>query len=236
MDPMQSFMGDVNRRFKHLGLLFLPLFLLACAASPAKQTKLADASASEDSPAVSSETDTETAKEPESYLPLTPELMYYVLAAEVAGQRGQVGAAVDLYHRASEVVDSPNLASRSAQVATLSRDQKRINRALERWVEVDPDDADVYIMQAPFLMMKDDYDAAVAAVDKALSLEPEKKEAYLKRFSENMAEVAEPDQALQSLSKLSSYQQGDPDARFAYARMAFFFSSVTMKRCRNWHR
>jgi hypothetical protein len=63
------------------------------------------------------------AAEPKQYLPLTPELMYYVLSAEVAGQRGQVGAAVDLYHRASKMVDSPNLASRSAQVATLSRDQ-----------------------------------------------------------------------------------------------------------------
>jgi tetratricopeptide (TPR) repeat protein len=225
MDPMQSFIGDVRRRFKHLGLLFLPLFLLACAASPAKQAQLADTSTAQDSPAAGSETetDTETAQQPESYLPLTPELMYYVLAAEVAGQRGQVGAAVDLYHRASEIVESPTLASRSAQVATLSRDQKRINRALERWVEVDPDDADVYIMQAPFLMMKDDYDAAVEAVDKALSLEPEKKEAYLKRFSENMAEVAEPDQALQSLGQLTAYQEGDPAARFAYARMAFFF-------------
>jgi tetratricopeptide (TPR) repeat protein len=78
-------------------------------------------------------------------------------------------------------------------------------------------------MQAPFLMLKDDYAGAVAAIDKALELEPDKKQQYLIRVSENLAEVAKQDEALSTLKKLSLYQENHPAARFAYARMAFFY-------------
>jgi tetratricopeptide (TPR) repeat protein len=221
MDLMQSFFRGAGQRLKHAGLIGMPLFLLACASTPAKQAGAPDPAPIEneaEKTAVESES-----KQPEQYLPLSPELMYYILTAEVAGQRGQVGIAVDLYQRAAEMVESPALASRSAQVATLSRDQQRINEALERWIEVDPNDADVYIMQAPFLMMKDNYQGAVNAVNKALELAPDNKRTYLIRVSENLAEVAEPDEALTMLKQLDSYQQNDPAARFAYARMAFFY-------------
>lgn len=221
MDPMQIILGYVGRRLKHAGLLSLPLFLLACAASPAQQAGMAESAAEQE--ATQNSAQAEPPKQAESYLPLTPELIYYVLSAEVAGQRGQVGVAVDLYHRASEIVDSPSLASRSAQVATLSRDRQRINRALERWIEVDPKDADVYIMQAPFLMLRNDYSGAVAAIDKALELEPDKKALYLRRLSENLAEMAKADDGLSSMKQLALYQQNDPAAHFAYARMAFYY-------------
>jgi tetratricopeptide (TPR) repeat protein len=220
MDLMQSLLMRAGQCVKTAGLVVMPVLLLACASNPSQQLSKKEVVAE------ASQEEKQTQKkaaEPKQYLPLTPELMYYVLSAEVAGQRGQVGAAVDLYHRASKMVDSPNLASRSAQVATLSRDQKRINRALERWLEVDPNDADVYIMQAPFLMLKNDYAGAVTAIDKALELEPDKKQQYLIRVSENLAEVAKQDEALSTLKKLSLYQENHPAARFAYARMTFFY-------------
>jgi tetratricopeptide (TPR) repeat protein len=220
MDLMHTLLMRTGQCVKTAGLVVMPMLLLACASSPSQPLTKKDNLALETK---QQEAPKPKATEPEQYLPLTPELMYYVLSAEVAGQRGQVGIAVDLYHRAAEMVDSPNLASRSAQVATLSRDQQRINRALERWVEVDPKDADVYIMQAPFLMLKNDYVGAVNAIDKALALEPDKKQQYLIRVSENLAEVAKQDEALATLKKLSLYQQNDPAARFAYARMAFFY-------------
>jgi tetratricopeptide (TPR) repeat protein len=227
MDLMHTLLMRTGQCVKTAGLVVMPMLLLACASSPSQPLSQKDSAAVE---AEQQEAPKSKATEPKQYLPLTPELMYYVLSAEVAGQRGQVGIAVDLYHRAAEMVESPNLASRSAQVATLSRDQQRINRALERWVEVDPKDADVYIMQAPFLMLKNDYVGAVRAIDKALALEPDKKQQYLIRVSENLAEVAKQDEALATLKKLSLYQQNDPAARFAYARMAFFSTNVTMRR------
>lgn len=224
MDSMQSFWKNAGEFLKRVGLIGMPLFLLACASTPAQQAaspgnEPAKTEITEDAV----KTQPQPEKKAEATLPLTPELMYYILTAEVAGQRGEIGAAVDLYHRAAEMVDSEKLASRSAQVASLSRDQKRISRALDRWVEVAPDEADVYVMRAPFLMLKQDFDGVVKAINKALALEPDKAEQYLARISENLTEVAPPEQALETIQKLDLYQQKDSAARFAYARLAAFY-------------
>lgn len=156
-------------------------------------------------------------------LPLTPELVYYVLMAEIAGQRGEIGVAAQLYDKAANTVDSPALAERWTEIANFTRDQKRISRAIERWIEVDPTDADVYIMQTPFLMIKGDHDAVVKAVDTALELSPEKSREYLARVADNLTELVAQDQALTIIQKLRLYQDNDIEALFTYARLAAFF-------------
>ncbi|MCX4187012.1 tetratricopeptide repeat protein [Methylophaga sp. OBS4] len=222
MGSTQSFWKNVKQFVKRAGLCGMPLFLFACASTPAQQTTASD-NAEPSSEQIETQSRQELANTDTANLPLTPELIYYILTAEIAGQRGEMGVAVDLYQRAAELVDSPELASRSAQVATFSRNQQRINRALERWIEVDPGDADVYIMQAPFLMLDGDYDGVVKAVDNALALEPDKAKVYLDRISENLSEMADPEQALSTLEQLQLFKQNHPAAHFAYARMAAFY-------------
>jgi len=223
MDSMQSIWKNAGEFLKRVGLLGMPLLLLACAASPAQQTTTTGTEPAQTETAKTAETQSESDKKAEPTLPLTPELMYYILTAEVAGQRGEIGAAVDLYHRASEMVESPKLASRSAQVAGVSRDKQRISRALDRWVEVAPNEADVYVMQTPFLLWEEDFDGVVKAINKALALDPEKKNEYLARVSESLTETATQEQALDTIEKLNLYQQSDPAARFAHARLAAFY-------------
>jgi len=156
-------------------------------------------------------------------LPLTSELVYYILMAEVAGQRGEIGVAAELYNKAASTVDSPAVASRSTQIANFTRDKARINRALNRWVEVDPTDADVYIMQAPFKMMAGDLDAVVESVNTALSLSPEKAPQFLAQIADNLSELVSPEQALSVMQQLEVYKRQDTEALFVYARLTQFF-------------
>ncbi|GLQ00855.1 hypothetical protein GCM10007891_27080 [Methylophaga thalassica] len=220
MDSTKSFMMNVGQHTKYFALIGLTSLITACAATPAQQSK---ATVDEAQKVVKAAPEVKEEKKPEVTMPMSPELMYYILTAEVAGQRGEVGAAVELYERAADMVKSPKLAGRSAQVATLSRNEEKINHALDRWLEVDPNNADVYMMRAPFLMMEKDYDGAVQAINKALSLAPENQKLYLARATENLAEVASPEEALATLKKLDLYKQGHPDAHYAYARLAFFY-------------
>jgi len=156
-------------------------------------------------------------------LPLTSELVYYILTAEMAGQRGEVGLAAELYNKAANTIESPALAGRSTQIANYTRDKGRINRALERWLEVDPTDADVYIMQAPFLMIQNDWDGVVKSVDTALDLAPEKSPQFLAQIADNLSEFTKPEQALSVMEKFKLYQQHDVEALFVYGRLAEFF-------------
>jgi tetratricopeptide (TPR) repeat protein len=156
-------------------------------------------------------------------LPLTSELVYDILTAEIAGQRGEIGIAADLYNNEANLVDSPAVAARSAQIANLTRNQPRINRALKRWIEVDPAEADIYIVQLPLLMLQGDYDEVVKNVNTALKLAPEQTQSYLALLSDNLIKLAKPEQALNVIQQLKAYQDNDPEAIFAYARIEAFY-------------
>lgn len=190
------------------------ILLVACAVAPAQPIEAL--------PPV----DTPAAKElPEDKptLPLSAELVYDILTAEIAGQRGEIGIAADLYNNAANLVDSPAVAARSTQIANFTRNQQRINRALERWIEVDPTDADIYIMQVPFLILKGQYATVIKDVNTALGLAPEQSQVYLARVSETLIELSTPEQALSVVQQLNAYQHNELEAVFAYARMTAFY-------------
>lgn len=214
---------------KYLGIaqqsaLFLVIMsLTACASIPEQQQEISPTETAQDV-AVIEEKDPEVQKQEEvEDLPLTAELVYYILMAEIAGQRGEMGVAVDLYNKAAGEVDSPALAGRSAQVAVFTRDQKRISRALDRWVEVDPNDADVYVMQAPILLLQGDHQAAIKAIDAALELNPENRRGFLDRIIENLTELVSAEQAIAIIQQLKQYQAKDAEVLFAYAKLTAFY-------------
>lgn len=218
MDLLQQLRCHSQQLASSAAWLMIPILLFGCAAT-AKQS---DENTSLE-PAEISETASEESAEAAMDLPLSPELIYYVLAAEIAGQRGQLDIAVDLYNQAAELTDSPNLAGRSARISTFSRDPRRIDRALTRWQEVSPEEAEVYVMRVPFLLMEDNYPEVVKSMNKALALDPENKETYLESLAANLSEKGDPERGLQTILELDLYQNDDPAARFTYARLAAYF-------------
>jgi len=205
---------DLSRKYRHFvsqSLVLLFAFILtACAAMPENQTE-SSTPTSNDEASVSEQSE------------LSGELVYYILTAEIAGQRGDINTAVELYNRAAQAVDSPAVSRRSTQVASYTRDPERINRSIDRWLAVDPNDAEVYLMQTPFLMLKDDYDGVIKALDKALALDPENAPQILAQASDNLRDIATQEQALSVLQSLQLYKDNDVDAIFAYGRMAAYF-------------
>lgn len=195
-----------------LMLLSMTILLAACVA-PVQQ-------AEKNSPKLQSLEQRQKVLPEAAPLPLTADLVYYLVAAEIAGQRGQLGMAVDLYYQASTISKSSSLASRSAEIALHYRDQKRIDRALKRWEEVDPDNAHIYITRTPFLILQNDFDSVVTLVNTALKLAPEKSREYLTLISNHLIELTNADQGRQVLEQLDFYKKNDPEALFAYSRLA----------------
>ncbi|MBE9533106.1 MAG: hypothetical protein IMF04_03190, partial [Proteobacteria bacterium] len=215
MDLLQLHGKNLVRLSQRSLVFGFSLFLLACSSSPTQpeSTNVEETVT----------TDTKEADVIIPDLPFTSELLYYILTAEIAGQRGEAAAAVELYHQASTLVDSASVAGRSAQVALYTRNQERINRALDRWIEVDPSDADIYIMQAPFLMLDGDFNTLIKTLNTALNLAPEKSRDYLSRISDNLTEIANADQALSTVQGLDGYENNDPEVLFVFARLSAFY-------------
>lgn len=70
---------------------------------------------------------------------LTPQLMFQLLAAEVAAQRGEIGSASSTYLAAARQTRDPRLARRATELALASRSLERALPAAELWAELSPD-------------------------------------------------------------------------------------------------
>jgi len=70
---------------------------------------------------------------------ISPKVMFLLLTAEVAGQRGQYGVALDGYLRAAAIKKDIDVIKRSASIAVFLRDEKKLDEAVGYWLEVDAD-------------------------------------------------------------------------------------------------
>lgn len=64
--------------------------------------------------------------------------VFLMLAAEVAGQRGQYELALDYYMRALQLTHDPQVAARATQVAVYVKNADKATEAAELWAELDP--------------------------------------------------------------------------------------------------
>ncbi|MAK55151.1 MAG: hypothetical protein CML17_04820 [Pusillimonas sp.] len=71
---------------------------------------------------------------------LTGEMLYKLLVAEFAAQRGEVGVATDLFYELARTTSDPRLAKRAFQYAMVSRNFPKANRAAQLWALIAPND------------------------------------------------------------------------------------------------
>ncbi|WP_047250033.1 tetratricopeptide repeat protein [Chromobacterium subtsugae] len=115
--------------------LLLALLLPACASvKPPLPQPVAAAQDNADGDAA--------AKADEAKLPkqeLTPEILYGVLAGEVAARRGGAGSAGLTYLDLARQTRDPRMAQRAAEFCLLSGQLKEAAEALSLWIQLDPD-------------------------------------------------------------------------------------------------
>lgn len=65
------------------------------------------------------------------------EVLYLLMAAELAGQRNQYYLAMDAYLQAAKRVDDPRIAERAVKIGLFLKDEKRTQEALAVWLSKD---------------------------------------------------------------------------------------------------
>ena len=71
--------------------------------------------------------------------PLTPDILFKFLVAEVAGQRGAIGIAQSTYLDLARQTQDPRVASRATEVAMFARNQAGALEAARLWAASEPD-------------------------------------------------------------------------------------------------
>ena len=150
-----------------LFLVISLVFLNGCASSPDKSSgqedvlepiKIAEAKEKKQLGGVKTELD--------------QDVMYMLMAAELAGQRGQYAISLEGYMEAAKRVNDPKLAERAAKIAIYMKDGEKTNEAVSLWVKEDPKNPTARKIAALSALRAGNKQAAVDHLNVSLNIDP----------------------------------------------------------------
>ncbi len=100
------------------------------------------------------------------------EVLYLLMAAELAGQRNQYELALDAYLQAAKRVDDPRIAERAVKIGMFLKDEKRTREALETWLSKDPHNLSARKFAALLAIKAGDRNSAVENLDAIYQEDP----------------------------------------------------------------
>ncbi len=185
----------------------------ATTASPARTSAAAVAE-----PAVDAEA--EAAAKAQAALPkqpLTPNILFKFLIAEVAGQRGQIGVAQSTYLDLARETHDPRIARRAAEVSMFARDPTGAQEATKLWIAAEPDSEPAQQTMAVLLLNEGRLIEAEPILRTLLKKGPANGFVHL---SAVMGKVRGSPAGLELVERLAADYPALPEARFAVAQAA----------------
>jgi len=152
---------------------------------------------------------------------LSPRLLYHFLLAEIAGQRGQLTSAAELYLDLAKETRDPRIVRRATELALRGRRMEIALQATRLWAEIEPTSAQARQTLISLLAAEGRYSELKEAVAELLAAEPQQigqNLMHLNRlFSRSSDQVAVRD----LVNALTMPYLQVPEAHYARARAAF---------------
>lgn len=136
----------------------------------------------------------EKSRQKEAKTAIDPDVMFMLLAAEIAGQREQYDVALEGYMEAAKRVNDPRFAERAAVIAMYMKDSKKTEEAVSLWLKHDTKNMTARKIAALSALRSGDKKAALEHLSALLKAEPTD-------FENNLLELAG---ALQKEGKLDT--------------------------------
>ena len=152
---------------------------------------------------------------------LTPQIIYQLLLAEIAGARGQVGLAAQSYMDLARRTRDPRIARRAAEIALVSRQADLASEASRLWMELDPGSMQARQLASGAMASNARIEELQAHLAKALAGQGTNIGAALLGLNRGLARI--PDKALirRLVNELTEPYLEHAEAYFARANAAF---------------
>lgn len=157
--------------------------------------------------------------------PLTPaetresDLMYDILAGEMAGQSGDLSLAAKSYLKAARLSDDPEVAERGLRIALFAKNEAAALELARRWVKLAPDNAQAHEALAVLdLRAGETYQAGLQLV--RFVAKASDKAAAFEAVTQLLAHEPDRQAALDVMKALAEANPKVPEAHLAYARLA----------------
>ncbi len=148
-------------------LVIILIFINGCASSPEKPS--AQKEVVEPVKITEIKEEKQSSKEKTA---IDPDVMYMVMAAELAGQRGQYAIALEGYMEAAKRANDPRFAERAAKIAMYMKDGDKTDEAVSLWLKQDPKNLTARKVAALSALRTGNRQAAVDHLDMLLKIDP----------------------------------------------------------------
>lgn len=158
--------------------------------------------------------------EPLPNVALSPQILYQMLLAEVAGHRGNLPLSVSAYLDLAKSTRDPRIARRAAEIASFARKNEAALEAAQLWVEIDPESPSARQMTIRLLGVSGRLGEIEPHLAKLMDLEPNSRGETLLRLSSLFARFPDKQLAYEMAERLTEPYRELPEARFARAQTA----------------
>jgi tetratricopeptide (TPR) repeat protein len=149
--------------------------------------------------------------------PLTPDILFKFLVAEVAGQRGEIGIAQSAYLDLARQTHDPRIARRAAEVAMFAHNPAGALEATRLWAAAEPDSEPAQQTLAVLLLNEGKLDEAEPILRTLLKKDPANGFLHLTTV---MGKARTSQAGLGLVERLAADYPALPEAQFAIAQVA----------------
>jgi Flp pilus assembly protein TadD len=147
---------------------------------------------------------------------LTGRLLFQIMAAEVAAQRGELGAAYKTYLSVATETRDPRMARRAAEIALTARASNEALEAIQLWRQLAPQSREATEALATLYLARGRYDEAQPLVAELLA-QSDRPAEVLARTQRAMARAGDREQGFAMLERLAQPYLKNADVRLVLA-------------------
>jgi tetratricopeptide (TPR) repeat protein len=148
------------------------------------------------------------------------EVLYLLMAAELAGQRNQYDLAMDAYLQAAKRVDDARIAERAVKIGLFLKDEKRTREALAVWLSKDGQNLGARRFAALLAIKNADFNSAVENLQAILQQDPAGFEGGMLEMVKSLEKEERSRFIFDVLEELAHRQPDQPGLLFVQAYVA----------------
>lgn len=153
--------------------------------------------------------------------PLTRDILFKLLVGEVAGQRGEIGLAAEVYADVAKTTRDPRVARRATEAAMYAQNPEMATRASRIWMEADPADDAAAQTHASVLINSGDFEAAEPVMAKVLARQGDRTGPALLQIGSMLNRSGDRAAALAFAQKIAAPYSKLAEASLMLGQMAF---------------
>ena len=158
--------------------------------------------------------------------PLDSDVLYHLLAGELAGQRGKLPESSAHYMEALRLLPDAQVAERAARIAVFARNDKNALEAAQIWVDLQPNNLEAQQVTAALLVRTGNSEGALTYFEKILSQSGESEQKGFMLIVSLLSKERDKKTALSVMDKLVAHRQNNPAALFAYSNLSLLIGDM----------